>query len=65
MQQNVWKKSSRSNGNGGNNCVEIMDTGIGIQVRNSKDPNSAVLTYTYAEWTAFIAGAQDGEFNIA
>lgn len=65
MQLNVWKKSNRSNGNGGNNCVEVMDTGTGVRVRDSKDADGPILDYTYDEWNAFVAGAKDGEFNVA
>lgn len=60
MEQNVWKKSTCS---GATNCVEIMDTGDGILMRDSKDPGT-ILRYTYAEWTAFTAGVHDGEFDL-
>lgn len=58
-----WKKSSRSGGNGGN-CVEVRRHGQAIQVRDSKDRGGPVLTFTPAEWEAFIGGAKDGEFNL-
>lgn len=35
-----------------------------VAVRDSKDPAGPVLTFTPAEWTAFIAGAKDGEFDL-
>jgi hypothetical protein len=64
-----WRKSSFSNGNGGNNCVEVRkvrgDTWdlIGFEVRDSKDKDGPVLRFTQAEWDAFIAGVKAGEFE--
>jgi hypothetical protein len=60
-----WKKSSWSAENG--NCVEVAELpGNSIGVRDSKD-NSAgcpVLTFTFAEWSAFIVGLKKGDFNL-
>jgi len=65
MLSNTWKKSSRSNGNGGNNCVEVRMTSDGILVRDTKDQgNGPVLTFTPDEWLAFLEGANKGEFDI-
>ncbi len=57
----VWRKSTRSNGQG--QCVEVAELTDGVAVRDSKDPNGPVLVFTPAEWTAFIKGAKDGEFD--
>jgi len=57
-----WKKSSRSGGNDGN-CVEVRRHGQAIQVRDSKDRSGPVLTFTPAEWEAFIGGAKGGDLN--
>jgi hypothetical protein len=58
----TWVKSSLSTYNG--NCVEVSgladDT---ILVRDSKNPRGAVLSFTSAEWDAFIGGVFNGEFN--
>ena len=59
-----WKKSSRSNGNGGNNCVEVALLDDGAAVRHSKNPNGPALVFTTAEWAAFVGGAKDGEFDV-
>jgi hypothetical protein len=39
--------------------------GGGAQVRDSKNPDGPVLTFTEAEVTAFLAGARAGEFDLA
>jgi Domain of unknown function (DUF397) len=49
-----WRKSSYSNS--GANCVEIAQTRSGkIAVRDSKDPDGPVLTFSPDEWKAFAA----------
>ncbi|MEU7000984.1 DUF397 domain-containing protein [Nonomuraea sp. NPDC046570] len=35
-----------------------------VLVRDSKNPNGPVLTFTPGEWTAFLDGAGKGEFDI-
>ena len=60
----VWKKASRSNGNGGSNCVEVAFLDTGVAVRDSKDRSGPALMFTSAEWTAFVDSAKDGEFDI-
>lgn len=59
----VWKKGSRSNGSSGNNCVEVARQGDSYFIRDSKHPEVAPLQFTKAEWDAFMAGAQAGEFR--
>ncbi|ROT33280.1 DUF397 domain-containing protein [Micromonospora sp. HM5-17] len=50
----VWRKSSRSNGHGGN-CVEVADNLPGVVgVRDSKDPNGPVLIFETDAWRAFV-----------
>lgn len=61
----VWRKGSRSNGNGGNNCVEVAFLDTGVAVRDSKNRLGPALMFTPAEWTAFVDSAKDGEFDIA
>lgn len=60
----VWKKASRSNGTGGNNCVEVAFLDTGVAVRDSKNRTGPALMFTQAEWTAFVDSAKDGEFDI-
>ena len=57
-----WVKSSLSYSNGA--CVEVADLPDGtVGVRHSKSPSGLVLRFTPAEWHAFLAGAQAGEFD--
>jgi hypothetical protein len=57
-----WIKSSLSFSNG--NCVQvaILPDGM-IGVRDSKDPDGAVLRFTASEWAAFTGGVRLGEFD--
>jgi hypothetical protein len=34
-----------------------------IAMRNSAHPEGPILTFTEAEWDAFVQGARDGEFD--
>jgi hypothetical protein len=33
-------------------------------VRNSRDPGGPTLSFTADEWTAFLAGAVESEFDL-
>jgi len=57
-----WFKSTKSSA--GDNCVEVSFTGDGdVGVRDSKNPNGAVLEFTADEWMTFVAGVRKGEFD--
>ena len=65
-----WRKSTYSSGNGGA-CVEVAvvpgskeGSDYVITMRDSKDPDGPVLTFTPDEWKAFTLGVQDGEFDL-
>ena len=60
----VWFKAKDSNGNGGNNCVEVAFLNAGVAVRDSKDPTGPALMFTEAEWAAFVSGAKKKEFDL-
>ena len=57
-----WRKSSYSGANG--NCVEFAPCGAdAVAVRNSRDPEGAVLFFDRAEMGAFLAAVKDGELD--
>ena len=60
-----WIKSSFSGPTGGN-CVEVAFLADGqVAVRNSRDADGPALTFTSAEWHAFLRGARGGEFDAS
>jgi hypothetical protein len=55
----VWRKSARSNNGGA--CVEVAtNLPAVVAVRDSKDPDGAVLRFGPDEWTAFLEGIRTG-----
>ncbi|MFI0486706.1 DUF397 domain-containing protein [Actinomadura sp. 9N215] len=58
----VWRKSTRSNGAGGD-CVEVAALGVDVGVRDSKAPHEGHLTLPPQAWTAFIAQARAGRYD--
>ncbi len=58
--QPAWRKSSHS---GGSNCVEVAIDGPTVLVRDSKDPDGAVLRFAGDQWRAFVTSVKDGEFE--
>ena len=65
MEPVKWFKSTRSGNNGA--CVEVARLGDdSIGVRDTKAHGQGpILTFTRAEWDAFIGGAKDGEFDLS
>ncbi|SDT69870.1 protein of unknown function [Streptomyces sp. TLI_053] len=61
MQSDEWRKSSYSNGSGGD-CIEVNDVVRG-QVRDSKDPEGPVLTFSPSAWQSFVAAVRAGDFG--
>ena len=55
------KSTFCSNGN----CVEVrrLDDG-NVLLRDSKDPSKPAHEFTSQEWTAFLAGVRNGEFDL-
>lgn len=50
----VWRKSTYSNGDGGD-CLEVCYSHTAVvPVRDSKAPHGPVLTITAPAWTSFV-----------
>ncbi len=58
--QLVWRKSTRC---GSGACVEVALVGTFSLVRDSKDPEGPVLTFSLPVWRGFIADLQAGDFD--
>lgn len=52
-----WRKSSHSTDHG-TDCVEIAHTPDLIAVRDSKEPDGPILTFTPATFAAFLASTR-------
>lgn len=62
----AWHISTYS-ANGGGSCVEAGPLGDGsgrIALRHSHFRDDSVIVFTRAEWAAFLAGANAGEFDF-
>jgi hypothetical protein len=59
-----WRKSTRS---AQGDCVEVSyraNEGT-VLVRDTKaEGNGPILAFTHSEWSAFVAGIHEGEFNL-
>ncbi|GIF74144.1 DUF397 domain-containing protein [Asanoa siamensis] len=56
----TWRKSSQSlNGD----CVEVASLPGAVAVRDSKNPDGAILRFSRSEWRAFLEAATGGEFD--
>jgi hypothetical protein len=57
-----FRKSSFSPpSNGG--CVEVASRDDMVAIRESKDPDGTVLTFTKRDWDLFVKGVKAGEFD--
>ncbi|WP_439679266.1 DUF397 domain-containing protein [Embleya sp. MST-111070] len=54
QQMGIWRKSSHSGGSGGE-CVEVAHLTNVVGVRDSKIPESPVITPGAQAWSAFLA----------
>ncbi|RSM64450.1 DUF397 domain-containing protein [Actinoplanes sp. ATCC 53533] len=44
-------------------CIEVAQHDTGIHMRDSKDPDGPVLTFTGEQWVSFTAAVAAGEFD--
>jgi hypothetical protein len=57
----AWRKSSRC---GTSTCVEVARVDDQYLIRDSKNPEAPALSFTQAEWDAFVEGVAAGEFRF-
>ncbi|MFG2401385.1 DUF397 domain-containing protein [Streptomyces lydicus] len=58
-----WRKSSYSNGTGGE-CVEVSDDFPGlVPVRDSKTPEGATLLIPTPAWNTFVTAVKSAAFS--
>jgi hypothetical protein len=50
----VWRKSGRSGGGSGGNCVEVAFAGPAVGVRDSKKPDAGLLAFPASAWQRFL-----------
>lgn len=54
----------RAPGDQSEGAVEVAFVDNLVGLRNSGQPQGPILIFTMDEWEAFVAGAQDGEFDL-
>lgn len=64
-----WRKSSHSTGSEGQ-CVEVAalaarPTGRMIRMRDSKNPDGPILSFSLAEWSAFLSHVRQTYPNLS
>ncbi|RAY11416.1 DUF397 domain-containing protein [Actinomadura craniellae] len=57
-----WRKSSRSNINGGD-CVEVACLSAAIGIRDSKNPDAGNLTISPENFSALVHRIKRGELH--
>ncbi|MBQ1024638.1 DUF397 domain-containing protein [Micromonospora sp. C95] len=59
----VWRKSTRSDNNGGA-CVEVAtNLSAVVVVRDSKDRQGALLSFSADRWAGFVQGIKAGTLD--
>lgn len=59
----TWRKSTRSNGAGGN-CVEVADLTANVGMRDSKAPDAGHLTFDLDTWAAFVTDVKADRYDL-
>lgn len=58
----AWRKSSYSGG--GENCVEVAHIPGHVGIRDSKNPQSALLILANTRWAALTNEIKNGRYNL-
>jgi hypothetical protein len=57
-----WRKSKRSSSG---NCVEVKTGPGAISLRDSKNPDGAVLSFSHEAFENFLRGVRGREFDLS
>jgi hypothetical protein len=57
----VWRKATRSGTDGA--CVEVAEVPDGVRVRDSKDPDGPMLSFTTEAWRDLLCRIRKGELE--
>jgi hypothetical protein len=58
----AWRRSNRCDSGA---CVEVAFAGGGVAMRDSKVAGGgAVLRFTRDEWSSFVAGVREGDYDV-
>lgn len=63
LSHTTWRKSSRSNGGGEGDCVEVAELPDLVAMRDSKDPAGPILAFTRIEWRSFLRAVRAGDLD--
>jgi hypothetical protein len=59
----VWRKSTRTNGQGA--CVEVAHLDAVVGVRDSKNRTGPVLAFDPTDWRAFLTAVRAGYHDLS
>jgi hypothetical protein len=62
FKNSLWRNSSRSGGK--TNCVEFATTAGLVGIRDSKNPDKAILVSSFRQWANFIRGIKNEKFDL-
>jgi hypothetical protein len=60
ISRSPWHKAHRC---ANSSCLEVSFRGENILLRDSKNPEGAVVTCTRPDWLAFVDGVKAGDFD--
>ncbi|MFC0095933.1 DUF397 domain-containing protein [Micromonospora marina] len=61
VRDGVWRKSSRSGGEG--DCVEVAGFADAVGVRDTKDRQGPALSFDPMAWTQFVGAVRVGRLT--
>ena len=56
----TWRTALSCNGGA---CIQVAADDRAVLIANSRKRRGPVLSYTYDEWRAFVAGVKQGDFD--